>query len=483
MTLANAVLSRGGSLRDQGTRYCSEDIRIRAVRRAEELVRVRSKVVAIDLPNSAEWAFWDIACLLAEVVSVPLPVFFNDRQRAYVLKNSGADTLVTSPGEGGGTVIGESLVRPLKVDQTATLPPGTAKTTYTSGTTGEPKGVCLGAEGMLATALAINTASARFAIDRHLSLLPYGVLLENIAGLYCGLMRGSCVVTRPVSADLTNALMVERPHSLILVPEMLQTLLAMPQAIHRHCLRFIAVGGAHTPLRLRRRARESGLPVFEGYGLSECGSVVALNTGEAADGSVGMPLEHVQDYRFGKDHELQIRSAAAFLGYVGKEARDPEEWIRTGDVAYCNADGSLTIDGRLGHRIVTSRGRNVSPEWVESVLLEQDAIRQCMVSGSDEQPQLDAVVVAQDGVTPSTLRCVVAAANLKLPEYARVGSLTISHEPWTSANGMLTSTGKLRRAEIRRRFAAPSDNSAGRDVDIANLATSHTTGERLNDAV
>ena len=333
------------------------------------------------------------------------------------------------------------------------------------------------------SARAINSASASFAIERHYSLLPYGVLLENVAGLYCGLMRGSCVITRAAKIELDQVLRLEKPNSLILVPEMLKALLDLGRVRPSltQPLRFIAVGGAKTPASWLDQAQALGLPVFEGYGLSECGSVVALHVGDAMRGSVGHPLPHIEEVRFSADNELQIRSAAEFLGYVGEPPRRSGQWIPTGDAAHLHADGSLTIDGRLGHRIVTSRGRNVAPEWVESALMEQDAIEQCMVTGTDDQPQLNAIVVPARGEGIAAVQLAISSANRTLPEYARIDRLAVADERWTPENELLTSTGKLRRAAIADRFAkaafAHVEHDSRQMTNLGYLSTIHQSAE------
>ena len=135
------------------------------------------------------------------------------------------------------------------------------------------------------------------------------MLLENVAGVYVSLLLGKRIVVRGGSevglsgssrldvARLLQALAVARPHSLIVAPQILHALVVaaeqgMPPP---DSLRFVAVGGAATPPALLDRACAMGIPAFEGYGLSECASVVALNApGSLRPGSVGRPLDHVR---------------------------------------------------------------------------------------------------------------------------------------------------------------------------------------------
>ncbi|MFN7667609.1 MAG: AMP-binding protein, partial [Burkholderiales bacterium] len=256
--------------------------------------------------NRAETVITDLAALWAGVVHVPLPTFFSPAQKAFV-----EHALL-----GSGTPL--------------SIPANTAKITFTSGTTGTPKGVCLSAEALLSVAQSIASATEGLGIERHLSALPYAVLLENIAGLYAPLWRGvTCVVLPMQSVGLSGSSQfdarilheqVERyqASSLILLPQMLRAWsmsLAAQQLSAPRCLELVAVGGAAAGVRLLAQARALGIPAYEGYGLSEGASVQTLNLpGADRPGSVGRPLPHTQ-VRVADDGEIEIRGAL-FSGYV-----------------------------------------------------------------------------------------------------------------------------------------------------------------------
>ncbi|WP_146069760.1 AMP-binding protein, partial [Arthrobacter sp. B0490] len=163
---------------------------------------------------------------------------------------------------------------------------------------------------------------------------------------------------------LLATLQASQPHSLILLPQLLLALVsAAEQGVPMPTsLRFIAVGGGRVAPQLLERAERLGLPVFEGYGLSECASVVCLNTPEARRiGTVGRPLAHVE-LRLADDGEVLVRGPH-MLGYLG-EPPPVGEWLPTGDLGHFE-DGFLILHGRKKHQFVTAYGRNVNPEWVE----------------------------------------------------------------------------------------------------------------------
>jgi long-subunit acyl-CoA synthetase (AMP-forming) len=347
--------------------------------------------------------------------------------------------------------------------QVSALPVGTCKITYTSGTTGQPKGVCLDIATQLAVAQSLVQASASCAVERHLCVLPLATLLENIAGVYAPLLAGAWIELMPMAQigllgasqfDLPRflgALAQAQPNSLILLP---QLLLALVSAGENHLplpssLRFIAVGGGRVASQLLQRADALGLPVFEGYGLSECASVVCLNTPENRRiGTVGQPLPHLQ-VRLATDGEVMVQGPR-LLGYLGEPCPD-EEWLGTGDLGHF--DGPfLVLHGRKKHQFITAFGRNVNPEWVEAELVQQLPIAQAWLHG-EALPGNVAVLVPRFPNTPdSQLAEAVATANQALPDYARVHHWLRAEQPFSSANALATSNGRLRRTALLNHY-------------------------------
>ena len=432
------------------------------------------RVVAVLADNSPAWAMADLAALAADAVHLPLPAFFSPAQIAHVLTQTGADTLLTDqPARIAALDLGfvatgkwADLIWMQRVAAPVTLPAGTVKISFTSGSTGTPKGVCLSAAGLMATAEALTSRLAELPITQHLAVLPLALLLENVAGIYAPLLRGAEIQLPGLEklgwrgmagfdpAALQRAVEAARPHSLILVPELLKTWTLYLSASGQRApagLVFAAVGGARVDPALLLRARALGIPAYQGYGLTECGSVVSLNCPGDDRAGVGRPLPHVR-LRIDAG-EVQV-STPAFLGYLDTAAAQPAPATEfaTGDLGQLDEQGHLHLSGRSKNLLITSYGRNIAPEWVEAALLAQPAIAQAMVSG-DARPWLNAVLVAAPGATHGDLRAAVAQANTTLPDYAQIGGW-ITDEPFTLANGRATGNSRPVRSAIATHHAA-----------------------------
>jgi long-subunit acyl-CoA synthetase (AMP-forming) len=244
----------------------------------------------------------------------------------------------------------------------------------------------------------------------------------------------------------------------IMVPQMLQAMVAAGQAgvPMPSTLRYLAVGGARVSQQLLENAMTLGLPAYEGYGLSECASVVAVNRpGESRTGSVGKPLPHAQ-VEISGDGEILVHGSC-WCGYLGDQAL-PQAGVpfATGDLGYLDADGYLFITGRKKNIFITSFGRNVAPEWVEGELLSQAGIAQAAIFG-ESRPFNSAVIVPHKGMTSAAIQAALNKANRRLPDYAQVRAWIPANEPFTPANGMSTPNGRLKRTEILRRHASQID--------------------------
>lgn len=427
--------------------------------------------VAILADNSPEWLAIDLATQRLGLTLVPLPLFFTPAQWLHVLAASGCSAVFCAQPQQAAALGFDAAIDcggPLALCEAAAANeapalPDTQKITFTSGTTSAPKGVCLSTAQQWQVAQALHGGLGGLGVERHLCLLPFAVLLENIAGPYTALLSGATTICPPLAeTGLSGASQfdpqlclaaIERyqAHSVILLPQMLQALVAVtaPGDARLASLRFVAVGGAKTPPRLLAAARARGLPVFEGYGLSECSSVVALNLpGAARDGSVGRPLPH-RPVRIAADGEIEVGGAAAH--YLG-QAPAGEAWLATGDLGHLDADGFLYIDGRKKDILITGFGRNVSPEWPEAALLGTGMVAQALVVG-DGLPYLGALIVPLSArIGAEQIAEAVALANRDLPDYAQLRRWTVV-APFTPANGLATANGRPRRPAIHQHYA------------------------------
>jgi len=449
---------------------------------AELLVELSAAADAVDgerlglfADNGCPWAVLDLAAARREMVCVPVPAFFSDAQVAHVVSDAGLDTIVTDRPERLGRILGTEPVGtvvavgwPLSVfriqpDTRPAVPAGTGKVTYTSGTTGTPKGVCLSPVAIERVTFALCEAAGASTADRSLSLLPLSTLLENIGGLYAPLWAGGVAQVPPLSEcgvagssgldprALTAALRRHAPSTVILVPQLLKVLtecaaagLAVPRS-----LRLAAVGGAAVSDALIRRARAHGIPAFEGYGLSEAGSVAALNLpGADRPGSAGRPLPHVR-LEVDDTGEIVVHGHL-FLGYLGAGETVGTRWP-TGDLGRIDEDGYLHVTGRRKTAFATAFGRNVAPEWVESELTAGPAVAQAAVFG-EGRPFNVAVVVPGAGADVKNLRYALDETNRRLPDYARVRSWVTAEAPFTADNGLAAASGAVLREAVEARY-------------------------------
>ena len=128
------------------------------------------------------------------------------------------------------------------------------------------------------------------------------------------------------------------------------------------------------------------------------------------------------------------------------------EWLPTGDLGHLDEDGYLYLDGRKKNVLITSFGRNISPEWPESLLLGSGLFRQAMVIG-DGQAQLSALLVtAKDGLSDEVIQAGVTTVNQDLPDYAQIKHWLLADEAFTPSNGLATANGRLKRDLIKNRF-------------------------------
>ena len=433
--------------------------------------------------NSINWVVADLAAYKAKITLVPLPRFFSNKQLEHVIAESQLPCLLVC-GDIDKIVPTENReFTPVKnIFCDYLLTPGDAKPlnnirkiTFTSGTTGTPKGVCLNENALENVVQALteriySAPNAELEINRHFTLLPLSTLLENIAGIYVPLYLGKQVVVLKGSTigltgssqlslpTLLQSLHQYQPDSLIILP---QILLGCVAAVAKgfplpSSLKFVAVGGARTPVRLLAQARASGIPVYEGYGLSECASVVSLNSPLFNKlGSVGRSLSHVNIKI--EEGVVKVRGNT-FSGYLGQPAVKENAWLDTGDMGYFDEDGFLFITGRKKNLLITGFGRNISPEWIESELALSTNIAQSCVVG-DAQAFCSAIIVpASNDVNVQGIAKDISLINENLPDYARIKKIVLANTPFSTSNQLLTDNGRLRRDAIISAFSTSITN-------------------------
>ncbi|PHS78840.1 MAG: hypothetical protein COB59_04810 [Rhodospirillaceae bacterium] len=405
------------------------------------------QTIAIFAPNCTLWVIADLALALLGKTMVPLPVFFSADQLAHIIHDAGVELVLTTPAV---EVLAQDLNAPCLVLDTHgdTLPFPTdlspadlsARIIYTSGTTGSPKGVRIGASQISASARGLVQASGADANDRYLSILPFSLLLEQIAAICVPLLAGAPIQIEAHAAGavmqgnvepLIMAFAKHQPTASVMVPELLgawvQGLLAMRTDAPKS-LRFVAVGGAPVSPAVADTAWELGIPVHEGYGLSECCSVVSVNRpGQRQSGTVGTPIDGTEITLV--DGEIMITGPTVMSGYLGREDTQEQTWA-TGDLGEMTEDGHLRILGRKDNLIVTQNGRNISPEWIETLALDAPGVVAAKLSLNKEDELVLTVTPhphAQAHADWHGMEALIRACLTTAPDYAQPAKIVMTN--------------------------------------------------------
>lgn len=368
-------------------------------------LRTQSGTIGILAPNGIDWVIAQLGCALAGKIAVPLPTFFSSAQLGHIVRSASVGLILTTHQtkplthqSGVATGVISDHVAAIGLPDPAD---GFGQIIYTSGSTGQPKGVRHESGQIAWSATALAAATGATAEDTYLSVLPLPLLLETICSIFIPAMLGAYVhfdtalaeqVGRGDARGISRGFEATKPTTSVVVPQLLKQWVGELQASGSRApasLRFLAVGGAPVPRAVADKAWNLGIPVHEGYGLSECCSVVTLNRpGERRADTVGRALNGL-DVSI-EDGEIVVDGPSITDGYLGQgPALRP--W-RTGDLGVIDESGFLNIHGRKDSLIVTSFGRNISPEWIETMLLGDLRIAFCAVVGHGA-PFLTAVIV------------------------------------------------------------------------------------------
>lgn len=454
------------ALRSRDKRLSYAELTAAVQQASLQLQSLDLRSIGLYLDNGIDWIIFDLAALDAGVSVVPLPWFFSDAQIRHAIADAALDGIVFDcalpPGvsASGDALPGYSDSRLQRITappaKGARKPRSPAKISYTSGSTGTPRGVALNVDFIAQTADSVCRAIGHLGIETHLSILPYATLLENIAGVYAPLLLGRCVHAE-ASADiglgatlgldatkLQSSFNRVRPNSLIITPQLLDLLCVLVEtaAINPDCLVFVAVGGARVAPALLKRARVLGIPAYEGYGLTEFASVATLNTPQNDRvGSVGKPLPGVTVV-IAEDGEICL---------ARDTGTEPQELLETGDYGSIDDDGFVRVLGRKSNLIVLANGRNVAPEWLEAELNHSFLISQSYVY-SDDGETLSALLstTADDADIDAQIQRI----NDDLPAYARLCGWHRLAAPFSPGQRTLTANGRLRRRQIEQQLPA-----------------------------
>jgi len=407
---------------------------------------------------------------------------------------------------------------------------------YTSGTTGRPKGVMLSHYNMLSNAYAALDVIPVRDDDVMLSFLPLSHTFERTCGYYLQVMAGAAVTYARSIPQLSEDLVSVRPTILISVPRIYERVYAAIRAklaegspVKRMLFNLaVEVGWAQFlraqgrggwkpslllwPLlqklvaqkildRLGGRVRTAisggaalapeisrmfvglGLPVVQGYGLTETSPIVSGNHLENNfPDSVGLPIRDVQ-VKLGEQNALLVKGPNVMMGYwknpeVTRAMIDADGWLNTGDIARISETGHIYITGRLKEIIVLSNGEKVPPADMEAAILHDPLIDQVLIFG-EARPYMVALAVLNpevwldiaakvgvrldmpESLTDSNVEAKVLrriARNLSgFPGYAKVHRVLLLRDPWTIDNGLLTPKLSIKRDRVVAKFGRQID--------------------------
>jgi long-chain acyl-CoA synthetase len=412
--------------------------------------------VGLLFTKGPDYIVCDLALSFAGKELVPLPEFFSDAQLLHIAQAAQLSHVVADSASAERAKRLGFTVHLLDAESVTNIAPaiGANRIIFTSGTTGKPKGVCLSERQLLTSVAVLAEASRATASDRYLSMLPSSLLLEQIAGTYLPLSVGAAIHlpgTPSPGGQLTLAAEQARATATVLVPELLAAWVKELQARGNRApdsLRFIAVGGAPVSPRLATAAWDQGLPVYEGYGLSECSSVVSVNRPDARRaGTVGRPLSDIEVAI--AEGEIVVSGPTVMNGYVG-EPQISGPW-HTGDLGHFDPDGFLIVTGRVDNVIVTAAGRNINPEWIEDIIAADTRVERCVVV--THEAELVALIIPTDSSLCDdvpTMHDLVTSAARELPGYAKPRRyLTMSDLEFRRLD-LLTANSRPRRSEVSR---------------------------------
>lgn len=420
---------------------------------------------------------------------------------------------------------GELMTRESGLDELASI-------VYTSGTTGRSKGVMLSHRNMLSNAFAAVNSNCWKPGERFLSFLPLSHMFERTAGYYMPIILGAEVVYARSIAQLGEDLQTIKPTTLVSVPRIYERVYGKIQEGLRNKsfiakflfksavnvgwrkflrdqgragwhpklmfwpmlnklvaskvleklggeLRLAICGGAALSEDVAKLFIGLGLPLVQGYGLTESSPVVFVNRIEDnIPSSIGTALPGVE-VRIGANDELQSKGPFSMLGYwkneqATKDTFTKDGWLKSGDKARIDDDGHAYITGRLKDILVLANGEKVPPNDMELAIALDSLFEQVMVIG-EARPFLSALLVldpdawsdlavslnihpespdafSQRNIEKAILKRVTTRLK-NFPGYAKIRRAYITLEPWTVDDGLLTPTLKIKRPKIMERFA------------------------------
>ncbi|HZY84547.1 MAG TPA: AMP-dependent synthetase/ligase, partial [Gemmataceae bacterium] len=367
---------------------------------------------------------------------------------------------------------------------------------YTSGTTGNPKGVMLTHGNLVSNTLASLEMSPHGPDDVMLTWLPFTHIYARTVDHYAAIASGVLLALAESAETLVTNLAEVCPTHMSSVPRFYEKVLAAcagPDAeetgrrlrgVFGPRLDWMSSGGAPLPLPVAEAYQRAGLLLLQGYGLTESSPVISFNTKEHHKlGTVGRPVPGVE-VKIAPDGEVLTRGPHVMKGYWKNEPATAEAlrdgWLYTGDLGELDAEGYLKITGRKKELLVMSNGKKVVPSHLEGLLIADPCIDQAVVCGEGRNfltallvPNWDNLRRALEGqgqpwsaemrdglphpAVEALLGECVRRALADVSNTEQVKKFVVLAEPFSVANDELTVSLKLRRNVVQTRYARQLD--------------------------
>jgi len=476
--------------------------------------------------NSIRWVAVDLAMMAEGIIVVPLYARQAPAELAAMIKDCSASLVCCGdaplrdaitqawPEAPRRALFDEVFARPSSAGESGASPVTLAPSDpiaiiYTSGTSGEAKGVIL-TVGNLNHMLACTTArldllmGPRRQPDRVFHYLPFCFAGSSILLLSC-LSRSSVLTLSTDLARLADEIPLAEPNYFLNVPALLERIrtgveqeltrrggiaLSLFEKARAAWFRrqtdqrrlfdsmWLVLANAVVFPAIRKRlgpnlkalicgsaplARETqlffmmlGVPVLQVYGLTETTAICTLDNPRRIEaGRVGPAIPGIE-MKLGADEEILVRGPNIFAGYWNRPGETAQAmrdgWFRTGDLGNLSDAGTWGIIGRLKNLIVLSTGHNIAPEPIEESLLRSLPGAQQVVVVGNGKSYLGALVTGE--VTREQVEAQIAAVNPQLPHYKHIRAVHIERDPFTIEGGLLTANGKLKRNSIAARYQA-----------------------------
>jgi long-chain acyl-CoA synthetase len=385
------------------------------------------------------------------------------------------------------------LAREVARREAALGPDDLATIMYTSGTTGNPKGVMLTHGNLLSNAFASLAASPHAPDDVVLNWLPFSHIYARSVDHYQSLAAGVVLCLAESAETLVENLEEIQPTHMASVPRFYEKVLTAVASddlkkterrlreIFGPRITWLSSGGAPLPLAIGQAYQAAGLPLYQGYGLTESSPVITFNRkGQNKLGTVGPALPGVE-IRTALDGEVLTRGPHVMKGYWKNPEATAEAikdgWLYTGDLGTVDTDGFLSITGRKKELLVLSNGKKVVPTFIEGLLLGEECIDQAVICGEGRNYltalivphwdnlrralQAEAIGLDHEPVekrvrNPAVhvlLRKRICAALANVSTWEQIRKFVILPAPFTVAADELTVSLKLRRTVILAKYA------------------------------